>query len=471
MTPDAASRPELPQLASADHAGVLHKRGHRNTTFRRRYFVLRAKRLTYFEDEQAAARGRSRGSVTVSRVRHLRSGETEPLVHEDGLPASHLPFAFHFETAERKPFYVYAESMSAKLGWLRSLHLASGAAVAAAPSACPSACANADTPWATHTAVEDVYREHVSASQAGLDATLTAPLAWRCIANGVAHARAGRAVEAEAEFESALAHARADGGGGSGACTEPAVLAALHESGKLHCLHARHDEAKRRFEHAASVAPPEAARPLRLRVAWCCWQLGDRAHAEQLYSRLLDEQPLCAHSLLDRARMHVAVRHWAHARADLELVLAMGCREADVLNDLGVCYYELREPRAALTSLTRAVEAAAAAGDARLHAMALGNRGNAHRALKQPEEAMADYELAVERDATSAAARSNRGALCLDQGAAQLGAAQADFEAALRLDSAHETAARNLEVVRRRQLVAAAAEAQAAVEVVPVPVG
>ena len=84
-----------------DFSGFLHKRGHVNTAFKRRFFVLRAARLTYYEDEAAAHRGRSKGSVTVSRVRHLRPGDAEPLVTDDGLPPTHLPFAFRFETAER----------------------------------------------------------------------------------------------------------------------------------------------------------------------------------------------------------------------------------------------------------------------------------------------------------------------------------------------------------------------------------
>ena len=49
---------------------------------------------------------------------------SQPLVADDGLPTSHLPFAFHFETAERKPFFVFADSVMAKLEWLRVLLVA-----------------------------------------------------------------------------------------------------------------------------------------------------------------------------------------------------------------------------------------------------------------------------------------------------------------------------------------------------------
>ena len=92
--------------AAPDFSGYLSKRGHVNTAFRRRFFVLRGTRLTYYEDETAADRGRNRGSVTIRSVRHLRPGEADPLVIDDGLPASHLAFAFHFDTVERKPFSV-----------------------------------------------------------------------------------------------------------------------------------------------------------------------------------------------------------------------------------------------------------------------------------------------------------------------------------------------------------------------------
>ena len=37
---------------------------------------------------------------------------------DDGLLPSSLPFAFHFDTTEKKPFFVYADSMHEKLGWL-----------------------------------------------------------------------------------------------------------------------------------------------------------------------------------------------------------------------------------------------------------------------------------------------------------------------------------------------------------------
>ena len=55
--------PSSPQAAPAEHSGFLHKRGHVNTAFKRRFFVLRAARLTYYEDEAAAVRGKARGGA------------------------------------------------------------------------------------------------------------------------------------------------------------------------------------------------------------------------------------------------------------------------------------------------------------------------------------------------------------------------------------------------------------------------
>ena len=451
----------------ADLAGYLHKRGHVNTAFRRRFFVLRGSRLTYYEDEAAADRARSKGSVNVTRVRHLRPGEAEPLVVDDGLPASHLPFAFHFETTERKPFFVYAESTASKLEWLLALHQARlrGGAASTGVNASAASSASSASPWGpggggwpqhggamgTMAAVEDTYREHVSAAEAGLEATLGEPVAWRHLADGVAHARAGRVADAEAAYAAALTDGDAEGPSRRSVCKEPVALAALHESGKLHCAHGRYLEALGCFERAVALAPPEAARALRLRVAWCSWQLGSHEKAEALYTSLLEVHPVCAHTLLDRARMRLHLARWVDARTDLALVVTMGGAAADVHNDLGVCHYELNEPTEAISALARAVEAAAAAGNVPTHANALANRGNAYRALLQVDEAMADYNASLALGAgtsagTTAQVLNNRGALLLFEG--RYAAAIADLEEAVRLQPSYDVAVRNLEAAR-----------------------
>ena len=40
----------------SDHTGFLHKRGHLNTAFKRRFFVLTGAKLSYYEDVTAAHR-------------------------------------------------------------------------------------------------------------------------------------------------------------------------------------------------------------------------------------------------------------------------------------------------------------------------------------------------------------------------------------------------------------------------------
>ena len=480
--------PSSPQAAPAEHSGFLHKRGHVNTAFKRRFFVLRAARLTYYEDEAAAVRGKSRGSVTVRRVRHLRQGEAEPLVHEDGLPASHIPFAFRFETAERKPFFVYADSMDAKLSWLRALHQASrlgggsvpsspmpgsptsSFAASAAAAASPESGGGISASHHSSSGVEDEYREHVSAVEAGLEATLGEPLGWRCVADGVAHARAGRDAEAEVEFNVALGHVGSSSatagpltpGSGSfsrraSSCKEPVELAALHESGKVHCAARRYADALTRFEDALRVAPPKVSRPLRLQCAWCSWQLGRHAHAEQLYAALLEEDPTCRHTVLDRARMHLGRARWRDARTDLDLVLAMdastgvkGAPTAELLIDRAVCCYELGEGAEALATLTRAVQLLSGGGasETLVRARALVNRGNAHRLLEQVGAAIDDYTAAMLADPKCAEALNNRGALKLHQG--ELSEAVKDLAGALRLQPQYEVAARNLEAAERQ---------------------
>ena len=100
--------------------------------------------------------------------------------------------------------------------------------------------------------------------------------------------------DAEAAYAAALTDGDAEGPSRRSVCKEPVALAALHESGKLHCAHGRYLEALGCFERAVALAPPEAARALRLRVAWCSWQLGSHEKAEALYTSLLEVHPVCA---------------------------------------------------------------------------------------------------------------------------------------------------------------------------------
>ena len=60
-----------------------------------------------------------------------------------------------------------------------------------------------------------------------------------------------------------------------------------------------------------------------------------------MYGSILDDDALCWQALLDRARMYLSTGRWEDGRLDLSLVLGMGRGSAEILNDRGVCLYEL----------------------------------------------------------------------------------------------------------------------------------
>ena len=287
------------------HEGWLFKMGHAfNTDFKRRYFVLRGSRLAYFEDPGAASKGKSKGEVTVTRVRHLRRGEGG-----SSIDLMRVPLSFHFDTAENKPFIVYAEAMRDKIGWLKVLL----AATRRARSMGASAKATTAT---TATAVEDLYREQVAACEAD-SASLPEPAAWKAVASGVAHVRQQKLQEALAAYGMALELV----GHGKRVSKEPVALAALYETGKLFCEALDYSAAITHFELVLGVAPPEVANVVRLQCAWCHWQQQDVAKAESLYAQVLEDDPLQWQAMTDRARMQLQQAKWADALPDLELLV------------------------------------------------------------------------------------------------------------------------------------------------------
>ena len=237
--------PVAPSI-DADHSGILFKRGHMNKKFKMRFFVLCGTRVSYFESRDAAGKGRApNGRVTVCKVRHLRPEEGNAM-EEDGLTRARLPFAFHFETLEKKPFVCFAESMQEKLSWMRALLLATNSPTAAfatsagsvntsshrtssggshrfegigsggsSPPSSPrsygvgssSHAPVTGTPFelggdfggVTSACVEDLYREHVSAVLVGGDAleSLDCINAWRTISEGLNSLAMGAAQAAE----------------------------------------------------------------------------------------------------------------------------------------------------------------------------------------------------------------------------------------------------------------------------------
>ena len=160
--------------------------------------------------------------------------------------------------------------------------------------------------------------------------------------------------------------------------------------------------------------------------------------AESLYARELRRDPLCWAALLDRARFRLERAAWGLALSDLELVVAMGQAAADVLNDLGVCRFELGEPGKAMEDFEAALEAD------EQHAHATLNRGNCHRLAGRLAEARADYSRATSLDPRLVAAFNNRGALSLVEG--RHADAVADLEEAVRIDPHSEVALQNCEL-------------------------
>lgn len=331
-----------------DHTGWLQKAGHINRDFKRRFFILRGTRLSYYEDRAAAARGgKPRGEVIVSRVRHLREKENVELQRD--LRAR----TFFFDTLERKPFIVYADSMREKQAWVRALF--SAIHLGTAPR---------------RGAVEDLYRNQVSAAEGGETSSAEGDV-WGSIAQGAGMMRQQGFVEARVKLDEALRLVGdAEKALGKGSV---ARLAAMYEFGKLLCETQEYSAALQRFEAAMGLAPPYVHQQIQLQCAWCTWQIGRSEQAAALYDQVLEDDPLCWQALLDRARMHLGCGNWPAAVADLEVAVGMGQQSAEVLNDRGVCYYELGEYTAALASFGDALRRNSR------YQQAYTNRGNCHR--------------------------------------------------------------------------------------------
>ena len=416
------------------YRGWLHKQGHAfNTDFKRRWFVLRANcKLSYYEDQAAASKGKGKGTVTITRVRHLRRAEGG-----SSLDTTLAPTAFYFDTAEKKPFIVYADTVKEKLEWLQVL-------LAATRSSKP---ASAISSGGADSCVEDTYREQVSAVEAGQTSGLepAAAAAWKAVSDGYMLSREGRIEEARAAYVRAL---QQSGHGQRPTSKEPVVLAALYETGKLLCEVQDYATALEQFEQVLAFVPSEVAGHVRLQCAWCHWQLGDGARSEAIYSQVLEHDPICWQALLDRARMYLSQGAWSEALPDLEIVIHLGQVSAETCNDRGVCYYELGDVPRALESFNRAILLDPG------YAQSYTNRGNCYRKLSAGDASMIegaehDYSKAVELDPSNPKSYNNRGALLLKM--CKYSEAFADFEHALELQPDYDVARRNLEVARERR--------------------
>lgn len=389
---------------AVEHKGWLQKQGHVNKDFKRRYFVLKGAKLSYYEDVAGYNRNKSKGSVTVTRVGHLKTPN-------DAIGPETVPLAFRFDTAEKKPFTVYADDLKAKHGWLVALVRATREASKEAKP------------------IEELYQEEVAGGEG----------AWECLSKGLALARKGEKAAARAEFEATLV--RSDY---VEAMTrlEPCCLCTLYELGKALCDAGEYSEALKRFTSALLMAPPEAAQQLRLQSAWCMWRLGRSDEAQQLYWQVLDDDALCWQALLDRSRMHLALGSWASALVDLQLVIGLGQQSAEVYNDRGVCSYETGAFDRALEDFNQAIELNPS------YAQAYTNRGNCLRKQAKTAQAADDYTKAIELDPKNPKSYNNRGALHLKTG--KYADALSDFSEAVRLDPKYEVAVRNQQIAQQR---------------------
>ena len=278
----------------ASHRGWLHKRGHMNTTYQKRYFLLHGAMITYYEGPDGALRGKSKGEPIVAKVAHVRPSQVSEL------SAERASLAFSFESSEGKRFVVYAASPEDKLGWLQKLGKVVG---------CGHGAEN-------RVGVEKAYADLIlgGESAAASDADPNAPAAaWALIAKGARLvAETGKADEARVVLERAAASATGNAASGVYVCSQYLL-------GKLLASKGMHAEAAAHLSKAAESAPQSCAQIIRLQQAWSLWHCAKYAEAAATYWTVLDDDVLCWQALVDRARMHLGQGQWAQALCDLAL--------------------------------------------------------------------------------------------------------------------------------------------------------
>ena len=146
-TTSPSPRPELfPHLKGAIHAGYLNKNRPKGLrlVWQRRYFVLTADALRYFEDDAAAKRDFGRpGSLWAeckgSIPTHSIAAVSDPDGGSDWPPSEESTFTITGGDAEREPYKVRADTLAAAAKWVQELRAA--AAAAPAPSTPPDTAA------------------------------------------------------------------------------------------------------------------------------------------------------------------------------------------------------------------------------------------------------------------------------------------------------------------------------------------
>ncbi len=395
--------------AAAAHRGWLNKRGHMNTSYQRRYFLLHGAMVSYFDSEEAVAKGnKPKGDPIVARITHVRQSQVAEL------SAEKASLAFQFESIEGKRFIVYAASADEKLGWLNKLGKAVGGGHGA-----------------DRQSVEKTYHELILTGEAKASGREGAPSgaspAWALVAQGARALQAGNADEARGVLEKASAAV----GVGDANKMAGAYVCSQYLLGKLLSSKGQHAEAAVHLRNAAQGAPAACSQIIKLQLAWSYWHSGRQDEAESVYWEVLDDDVLCWQALVDRARMHLGLGDWVQALCDLAQVAAMGKADADVCNDLGVAHFETGDDDSACNWFGEAI------AKNPKHAPAISNRANCLRRQGKLREAESDYTRALEIDNTNPKAYLNRGMLLREQG--MNSRAHRDFERALALDP-HNTA-------------------------------
>jgi tetratricopeptide (TPR) repeat protein len=388
--------------AAATHRGWLHKRGHMNVQYQRRYFLLHGAMVSYYNDVDAARKGKSKGEPIVARVAHVRPAQVGEL------SAEKASLAFQFESTEGKVFIVYADSPEEKLGWLQAIGRAVGGGHGA-----------------ERQPVEKAYAELILGGESEASAATArgegagGATGWALIAQGARLVKAGSADEARLVLEKAGAASRENTASGVYVCSQYLL-------GKLLQTKGFHVEATSYLRNAAASAPPSCNQIIRLQTAWSMWHSNQQQAAEGMYWQVLDDDVLCWQALVDRGRMHLATQAWGAALCDLAQVAAMGKADADVCNDLGVSHFEVGNDERACYWFGEAVS------KNEKHAPAISNRANCLKRQGKLREAESDYTRAIEIDGSNPKAFMNRGLLLREQG--MNSRAHRDYERALALD-------------------------------------
>ena len=354
--------------AAATKTGWLQKRGQVNVSLQKRFFQLHFGKLTYYETGlEAAKRSAPKGEILICGFGHL--------IEEDApeIPLPKHTNAFRVEGIDGKRVVLVAATVEDKFDWLRVLR--------------KTISAGRRT---KHQSIGDFCKHLIDGPAAG----------WEEVAKGVAALAAGDKATARSTFASvphalsATAGRRLSSAGVvGGADISEVALAWVYAQTELGVLRAERREwveALKHYDTAAAAAPSSIRRVLTLRSAWCSWQLKQFDVADEVYSALLEDDPLCTNALLDRARMRIRLGLWSLALSDLELATALVTDTADIANDRGVCHFEIGRLDDAFTEFSKALEINGA------FPAAVTNRANCLREQGKLREAEEDYSRAIE---------------------------------------------------------------------------